>query len=107
MGKSTSKDVQTFNNKKKKSLKLSPLKIAIFVFVSYFIYNICEQQIQINKYNSQIEMYTSEINAKKDQVEYYKNQKSSIDSVEYIENVARESLGYVKPYEKIFVDTNK
>lgn len=106
MGKNASKSAQIVKNNKK-VFKINPLKIAIFVFVSYFIYNICEQQISINKYNSQIEMYTAEINTKKEQVEYYKNQKSNIDSPEYIENVARESLGYVKPYEKIFVDTNK
>ena len=38
---------------------------------------------------------------------YYKSKKTNIETDEYIEEVAREDLGYVKPYEKIFVDANK
>ena len=40
-------------------------------------------------------------------INYYKEQKQNIESMEYIEQVARDTLGYIKPYEKIFVDTNR
>ena len=98
--------------KKEEKLKVKKKKNKIFAFgfiafCLYFCYIICDQQIQINKYNSQIEMYNSEIESKKSLSEYYKEQSKNTTSDEYIEQVARESLGYVKPYEKVFIDTNK
>lgn len=91
--------------KKKKKLRI--INIVSVVFVLYFIYTLWDQQLQLNKYNSQIQMYNSDINSKSQLVEYYNNQKTSITSNEYIEKVARETLGYVKPYEKIFIDANR
>lgn len=79
----------------------------LFAFSIYFVYTFIEQQVQINKYDSEIEMYTADIENKRELVNYYNNQKGNTKSDEYIENVARESLGYVKPYEKIFIDANK
>lgn len=87
--------------------KFGIFKICVILFMVYFVCTVCNQQIQINKYNSQIEMYEADIKNKSSLIDYYNNQKKSIESDEYIESVARESLGYVKPYEKIFVDTNK
>lgn len=81
--------------------------IVLFAFSIYFVYTFIEQQVQINKYDSEIEMYTADIENKRELVNYYNNQKGNTKSDEYIENVARESLGYVKPYEKIFIDANK
>lgn len=94
----------TKENKKGK-MKMSIL--VFIVFMGYCIYTLIEQQVQINKYNSQISMYEAEIQSKNEMIEYYNNEKKSIDSDEYIENVARDSLGLVKPYEKIFIDANK
>lgn len=93
-------------NKRKKKKN----KVAIFVavaFVGYFVYTVCDQEVQIRKYNSQIEMYQADIKNKNQLTEYYGNQKSNIQSDAYIEDVARKDLGYVKPNEKIFVDANK
>ena len=52
-------------------------------------------------------MYQKEIDAKKNLIEYYNNQNDNINSDEYIESVARDKLGLVKPYEKVYVDANK
>lgn len=93
------------NKKRKKKIRL--FHVAVFVFVMYFIYTLYDQQLQINKYDSQIDMYNADIKNKKDLKEYYNGQKVNIDSDEYIEKIARESLGYVKPYEKIFIDANR
>lgn len=81
--------------------------IIAIAFVVYFAYTMFDQQLQINKYNSQIEMYENDIENKNKLVEYYSSQKTNISSDEYIEKVARDTLGYVKPYEKIFIDANK
>lgn len=98
---------ENINNKINKKKKIRPIMIVLFAFSVYFVYTFIDQQIQINKYDSEIEMYTADIKNKRELVNYYNNQKSNTKSDEYIENVARESLGYVKPYEKIFIDANK
>lgn len=98
---------ENVNNKINKKKKIRPIMIVLFAFSIYFVYTFIEQQVQINKYDSEIEMYTADIENKRELVNYYNNQKGNTKSDEYIENVARESLGYVKPYEKIFIDANK
>ena len=97
---------ENINNKINKKKKIRPVMIVLFAFSIYFVYTFIEQQVQINKYDSEIEMYTADIENKRELVNYYNNQKGNTKSDEYIENVARESLGYVKPYEKIFIDAN-
>ncbi|MDF2865618.1 MAG: hypothetical protein K0R72_427 [Clostridia bacterium] len=80
----------------------------LFVFVCvYFVTTFIDQQISINRYNSQIEMYKADITNKEALSKYYEEQQDNVETDEYIEQVARESLGLVKPYEKIFVDVNK
>ena len=98
---------ENINNKINKKKKIRPVMIVLFAFSIYFVYTFIEQQVQISKYDSEIEMYTADIENKRELVNYYNNQKGNTKSDEYIENVARESLGYVKPYEKIFIDANK
>lgn len=95
------------NAQSAKKRKFGIIHIALLLFGVYFVYTLVQQQIQINKYNSQIEMYSADIKTKKELTEYYNSQKGNTKTDEYIENVARENLGYVKPYEKIFVDVNK
>lgn len=90
-----------------KRKKISIISI-LFVLVSvYFVTTFVDQQISINRYNSQIEMYKTDIANKEALSKYYDEQQQSVETDEYIEQVARESLGLVKPYEKIFVDVNK
>lgn len=102
------KQKRSNNNIRKKDKKnINFIHFLGIIFCSYFVYTMYVQQIQINNYDSQIEMYKSDIKAKNDLVEYFSNQKQNIQSDEYIENVAREKLGYVKPYEKIFIDANR
>lgn len=95
------------NGNKKRKKEIRVFHIIVFAFVLYFVYTLYDQQIQMNKYDSQIEMYTSDIKSKTELKEYYSGQKVNINSDEYIEKIARESLGYVKPYEKIFIDANR
>ena len=95
---------------KKMKIHNNKNRVLIFLFVIfsiYFIYTIFDQQLQINKYDSQIEMYNTEIAGKTSLTKYYRAQSENIETDEYIEQVARESLGYVKPYEKVFIDTSK
>ncbi len=95
------------NSSVKKKKKNKVIYLCLFGFLIYFAYTLFQQQLQLDKYNSQIKMYESEIEAKESLVNYYSNEKDNIDSDEYIEQVARDVLGYVKPYEKVFIDANK
>lgn len=99
--------VERKKEKKQINKKNRILVLCFILFSIYFVYTFFEQQIQINKYDSQIEMYNAEIASKNELAKYYKEQSKNISTDEYIEQVARESLGYVKPYEKVFIDTNK
>lgn len=101
------KKVDSNMQKKVKKRKFGMIHILTIGFAVYFVYTLVEQQVQINKYDSQIKMYTADIQNKSNLSEYYNNQKDNTKTDQYIETVARESLGYVKPYEKIFVDANK
>lgn len=101
------KKINLENNNKLKSKKIKMIHVVMIVFSFYFVYTLFEQQIKINKYDSQIEMYSSDIKNKTELTSYYNRQKGNVKTDEYIESVARESLGYVKPYEKIFIDANK
>ncbi len=76
-------------------------------FLVYVIYKIAEQQVVLDKYNSQIETYETQISQKKDELELYTVDRENETSDEYIEKVARESLGLIKPYEKIYIDVSK
>ena len=92
---------------RKKRKKIRLFNVVVFAFVVYFVYTLCEQQIKINSYDSKIEAYKEDIDSKTKLVSYYDSQKNNIETDEYIEGVARDTLGYVKPYEKIFIDANK
>ena len=95
------------NSKENKKGNINFFHIISIAFIIYFCYTMFDQQLQINKYNSQIEMYENDIENKNKLVDYYSSQKTNITTDEYIEQVARDLLGYVKPYEKIFIDANK
>lgn len=93
------------NKKGKKKLNFTRiLLIGIFI---YFVSVFCVQQFKINEYKVQEDYYNnaiSEINEEKNEYEILASQSNT---TEYIEKVAREKLGLVKPYEKIFMDVNR
>ena len=102
---------KTYEPKNKQKIKknktINLVTVISVAFICYFVYTLVNQQYQINKYDSQIQMYQSEIQNKKKLTNYYGEQNSNVKTDEYMENVAREELGYIKPYEKVFIDANK
>lgn len=90
-----------------KKRKISFTSMVFVLVATYFVTTFIDQQISINRYNTQIEMYKADISNKEALTKYYDEQQGNVETDEYIEQVARESLGLVKPYEKIFVDVNK
>lgn len=107
MGKTHNSEAKNIKASPKKSKKINLFKVFFAVFMAYFVYTAYNQQVQINKYNSQISMYKQDISTTNKLTSYYKSQASNMQTDDFIEKMAREKLGYVKPYEKIFVDINK
>jgi len=98
--------MSNYSNKKSRK-KLNFARIFGIGIFAYFISVFCVQQFRINEYKVQEEYYENaiaEINEGKIENEELMAQ---TNTSEYIEQVAREKLGLVKPYEKIFIDINK
>lgn len=93
------------NKKSRKKINFARvLGIGIFV---YFISVFCVQQFRINEYRVQEEYYENAISEINEEKMANEELMAQTNTAEYIEQVAREKLGLVKPYEKIFMDMNK
>ena len=77
----------------------------IFLF-SYGIYTLAEQQADMIHIASEKEKYTSLCAAEDIKYEKLVEIKQNMSSDAFIEEVAREKLGLVMPYEIIFVDAS-
>lgn len=98
--------MNSINNRKgKKKIKLS--KILFIGVAIYFVSVFCVQQFRINEYKVKEEYYSNAITELNQEKAEYETLASQSNTAEYIEKVAREKLGLVKPYEKIFMDINK
>lgn len=103
--------VRTSPAKKKQKGKIAPGRLLAVVlvglFVLYFIYIMIWQQVMLSKKNKEIDALEEKISAATQQTEQLKEQLSSMEDPEYIERIAREKLGLVRPNERVFVDANK
>lgn len=93
------------NKKSRKKLNFARI-FGIGIFV-YFISVFCIQQFRINEYKVQEEYYKNAIAETNEEKLENEELIAQTNTAEYIEQVAREKLGLVKPYEKIFMDINK
>ncbi len=81
------------------------LKKIIFVAVLvYAIITFINQQKILNNYTSQLDTIKVEIAEAKEQQEKLNDVKENVNSLEYIEILAREKLGMYMPNEKVYVD---
>lgn len=75
--------------------------------MAYFAYLMIGQEQIIRDKSNQIASVNQKIEDEKSKTEELKKQKDQVNSPEYIEKIARDQLGMVKPDEKVFVDVNK
>ena len=85
-------------------------KLGLFVIIGFFVYFayvFIDQQKVL--YAKEIEMNSIQMKIEEEMKlnEELKKQKEMLGSDEYVEKIAREKLGMVKPGEKIFIDVNK
>lgn len=93
--------------KKKKKIELDYIRIILVLFVGYFVCTMVKQQFSLNEYDVKIADLKMQIETANEQVEEINELKKKVNTTEYIETIARNELGLIKPYEKIFVDVNK
>lgn len=85
--------------------KYSLLKKIVFILISiYAIVTFINQQKILNNYTSQVNTLKVEIAEAKERQEQLNSEKENVNSLEYIETLAREKLGMYMPNEKVYVD---
>lgn len=94
-------------NKKKKKYRVDYVRVLLIVCLVYFSVTFVKQQFEINEYNVKINSIKQDIADANQEIESLNETKEKANDSEYIEKVAREELGLVKPYEKIFIDVSK
>lgn len=93
--------------KLQKRYSINYMRVLFIGFAIYFAFVFATQQLQINDYNVKLRGTSSKIENYKTNTEKLKKIQENISDPNYIESIAREELGLVKPYEKIFIDVNK
>lgn len=86
--------------KKKKLLK----RLIILSIAIYFMFTLINQQKTLNQYSQNSEELNTQIAEAEDEKEKLTNQKDNVDSLEFIEQTAREKLDMYYPNERVYID---
>ena len=87
--------------KKNKKILRNILIIAIAIYVVFVFVN---QQKTLNEYSKNSEELTQQIATEKSNNESLNQKKDDVNSLEFIEEMAREKLDMYKPNERVYVD---
>lgn len=93
--------------KKTKNLKTFVRKILVCFIILYISGLLIAQQFNISRLNREIDAVSEQIELAEREGEILQSEKEASQTDEYVERVAREKLGYMKPYEKVFIDSSK
>lgn len=86
--------------KKKKLLK----RLIILLIAIYVIFTLVNQQKTLNQYSQNSEELNTQIAETEEEKEELTKQKDNVDSLEFIEQTAREKLDMYYPNERVYVD---
>ena len=86
--------------KKKKLLK----RLVILLITIYVIFTLINQQKTLNQYSRNSEELNTQIADAEEEKEELTKQKDSVDSLEFIEQTAREKLDMYYPNERVYID---
>jgi len=98
--------VNTQTQGKNRKRRIGWKGLLLIVFVLYALVTVIIQQTRISDLMDKKDQMTEEKARLEQEKEYYKSQKDYIGSDEYIEQKARDELGWVKEDEIIFKDAN-
>ena len=87
----------------KKSKKLYK-KILILLVSIYVIFTLISQQQTLNQYSQNSQGLSQKIEEEKSTKEELAKQKENVNSLEFIEQMAREKLDMYYPNERVYVD---
>ena len=79
-------------------------RIIIFVILIFFIHTVFSQQQSLNSYAESKRYYNDQIEKEEEYKHELTETQASVDSLEYIESVAREKLDMYLPNEKVYID---
>ncbi len=83
------------------------LMLVLFLVILYGTYSVSNSLITRNRIKQQMSENDKKIKILKDDISKIKEEIENSDSLEFIEKVAREEYGMVKPREVIYVDKEK
>jgi len=83
------------------------ISVAVGLFALYFVYIMIWQQVSLSRKNQQIDRLEEEIQQATAQTEKLEAELENLNDPAYLEKIAREKLGLVRPNERVFVDANK
>ena len=79
-------------------------KLIVLLIGVYAIFTIINQQKTLNQYSKQTKTLTQEIADETQTKEELAKQKENVDSLEFIEQMAREKLDMYYPNERVYID---
>lgn len=82
-------------------------KLIIICILVYAVYTLINQQVKLNAYNKDIRYYNVKIAELKNDKENLLAVKENVNSIEYIEKIAREKLDMYLPNERVYIDISK
>lgn len=79
-------------------------KLIILSVTIYAVFTITNQQKTLNQYSDNVEELKAQIAEQNEYKEELNNQKDNVNSLDFIEQTAREKLDMYFPNERIYVD---
>jgi cell division protein DivIC len=94
--------------RKKRSKKFWVLAVAGFAFIIYASFTIINQSIEINSRREELKSINDQLKIVEIESNYLKKVKNykGDDLSDYIENIAREDLDFVKNGERVFINVS-
>ncbi|MBP3802164.1 MAG: septum formation initiator family protein [Clostridia bacterium] len=87
-------------NKSKKLYK----KLLIIAIALYVLFTLINQQGALNQYSKETEELSAQVQEEKEYGEELAQEKEKVNSLEFIEQTAREKLDMYLPNERVYVD---
>lgn len=94
-------------SKKRKKFKLEAWKIIVLIFISYLVITFVKQEKQLQELSKKKIEVEKEVLSLEAEVESMKAEIENSDSLVFVEKIARDELGMVKPREILVIDNNK
>ncbi len=79
-------------------------RVFILILIIYATFTVINQQKTINKYNQESKELSKQIEEEEQNKEQLAKRKEDVNSLEFIEQTAREKLDMYYPNERVYID---